>query len=450
MKSKYLYKLVITGILTVVILSSATAQQSLSGTYTMTAEQATLTLVLTQTGNMITGTLSSNSGASFQLEGEVMEGAGAGICTGGGSSVFFEVFLAGSDLTLGLIDPDEFNMPDYDQAQYLLFTKQSEQAGTKGQTGNITGKLFGNNQQTNQQPDNQQYNNQQNYNQQNLNQQNYNQGQEGWSQQGNTGQEAGSSTIGINEVGDPSWGFKFVPPAGWVHQKSAEAAILGHTTIAGMILVLPHMAENMQQMQQELYQGIQEEGNYLTLSGGLNQVSQNVISGDYTGIMDGTQVKAKGMGILSPFGGGAYLIAVSTPDKLGNELITVTENIARNMQFFKVEVAGLIQHFAGNWASFTTSTSTWMCFCSDGSYSEQYEAAYSGNFDDGSGNWSAANQDSGQGRWTVRGTKEAGQIIVRMNNSQEIIYEYKVHQEKGYTYYNEYWFNGRHYSKKTE
>jgi len=407
MKSKYLYKLVITGILTVVILSSATAQQSLSGTYTMTAEQATLTLVLTQTGNMITGTLSSNSGASFQLEGEVMEGAGAGICTGGGSSVFFEVFLAGSDLTLGLIDPDEFNMPDYDQAQYLLFTKQSEQAGTKGQTGNITGQLFGNMQQNNQQPDNQQYNNQQNdtqqnYNQQYNNQQSNNQGQQGWNQQGNTNQGAGSSNISGNEVGDPSWGFKFVLPSGWVQQKSAEAAVLGHNTIAGMILVLPHMAENMQQMQQELMQGIQEEGSYLMLSGGLNQVSQNVLAGDYTGVMDGTQVKAKGMGILSPYGGGAYLIAVSTPDKLGNELISATEYIARNMQFFKVEVSDLMRHFAGNWASFTTNTSTWICFCPDGTYSEQYEAAYSGQTTDGWGNatgdWSTYGQDKSQGR----------------------------------------------------
>lgn len=449
MKRNYPYSLILCGLLSMVFLSAAYAQQNLSGTYTMTADQTTLTLTLTQSGITLTGTLTSSTGANFQLEGEVMEEAGAGKCSGGGSSVFFEAYLEGNDLTLGLIEPDEFNMPNYDQAQYLLFTKQSGQEGTQGQTGNITGQLFGNVQQDNQQSDNQQYNNQQNYNQQN-----YNQGQQGLNQQGSTGQGTGSSAIGANEVGDPSWGFKFVPPAGWVHQKSAEAAVLGHNTIAGMILVLPHMAENMQQMQQELSQGIQEEGNYLTLSGGMNQMSQNVLSGDYTGVMDGTQVKAKGMGILSPYGGGVYLIAVSTPDKLGNELITAAEDIARKVQFFKVEVSGLMQHFAGNWASFTTNTSTWICFCHDGTYSEQYEAAYSDQTTDGWGNatgdWSTYGQDNSQGRWTVRGNKETGQIIVRMNNGEEIIYEYKVHQEKGYTYYNEYWFNGSHYSKKTE
>ena len=55
--------------------------------------------------------------------------------------------------------------------------------------------------------------------------------------------------------------------------------------------------------------------------------------------------------------------------------------------------------------------------------------------------------DKSQGKWTVRGNKESGTIIVKLNNGEEIYYEYRVHKEKGYTYYNEYWFNGDHYAK---
>lgn len=448
MSKEYSFKLSLAAILCSVSLFNAVAQQNLSGTYILTADQTTLTLSLNQSGNTVTGTLVSTTGVKFQLQGEVMEGVGTGVCTGDGSSVYFEAFAAENELTLGLIEPNQFNMPDYDKAQYLLFTKQSGQGGQQDQTGNITGQLFGNQPSTNQ-PDYNQQNRQQNYNQQN-----YNQGQQDWNQQGNTGQGTGSSNISGNEVGDPFWGFKFVPPAGWVHQKSTDAAILGHNTIAGMILVLPHKSENIQQMQQELNQGIQEEGNYLMLNSGLTQTSQNILTGDYTGVMDGTQVKAKGIGVLSPYGGGAYLIAVSTPDKLGNEIISAAESIARNIQFFKVDVSDLMRHFAGNWSNFTTNTSTWICFCPDGTYSEQYEAAYSGNFEnnlgDVTGNWGANNQSSGQGRWTVRGTKENGQIIVKLNNGNEIVYDYKVHVEKGQTYYSEYWLNGRLYAKKRD
>ena len=57
------------------------------------------------------------------------------------------------------------------------------------------------------------------------------------------------------------------------------------------------------------------------------------------------------------------------------------------------------------------------------------------------------NQDSERGRWTVRGTKDSGTIIVKLANGNEIYYEYKVHIEKGEKYFREYWFNGNHYRK---
>ena len=264
-------------------------------------------------------------------------------------------------------------------------------------------------------------------------------------------QSSGSSNIGQNEVGDPSWGFKFVPPAGWVHQQSTDGILLGHNSIAGMILVLPHLSENMQQLQMEMQEGIQEEGSYLVLNGGLQNIQQNVLGGDFTGIMDGTKVKARGFGTLSPYGSGAYIIAVSTPEAFSRDLLSASENIYRNMQFFKVEVSGLMQHFAGNWSHHSTNTSTWICFCPDGTYSEQYESSYSGNFQDSEGNfaggWGAGGQDSDRGRWTVRGTRDTGSIIVTLANGNEIYYEYRVHVEGGQKYYREYYFNGDFYNK---
>jgi hypothetical protein len=231
-----------------------------------------------------------------------------------------------------------------------------------------------------------------------------------------------------------------------------EGAIVGHNTIPGMVLVIPHMSGSIQEMQAEMQQGIQEEGSYLMLAGALQQQAQNVLAGDYSGIADGTQVKARGFGILSPNGGGAYLIAVSTPDKLGQELIGAATSMVNSVQYFKVDVSGLIQHFAGTWARFSTNTSTWITFHPDGRYEDQYEAAYSGDFTDGAGNltgnWGATGQDSDQGRWTVRGNKDSGTIIVKKANGEEIYYEYRVHAENGRKYYHEYYFNGDFYSKK--
>jgi hypothetical protein len=432
----------------------AEAQSALPGDYTMQSGEVTLNLQLAQQGNVLQGTLSGSTGAAFQLSGQVENGIGYGTCSGAEGTVYFEVYADGADLTLSLIEPDAYGAPDYNQAQYLQFTRTSSSLSgsqSSGTTGAVTGALgLGNTGQADP-AQSQQYGSP-------VTGQPGFQGAQGNAVTGSQGNamtgSQGSASVGENEVGDPNWGLKFGLPQGWVKRNSLQGAIVGHNTIPGMILVIPHMSSNMQEMQNEMMQGIQEEGSYLAASGGLAQVSQNVLSGEYNGVADGTQVKAKGYGILSPNGGGVYLIALSTPDKLGPELLAAAESMVNTVKYFKVDVSDLVRHFAGNWAHFTSNTSTWICFCADGTYSEQYESSYSGNFNDGAGNytgdWSAMGQDSDRGRWTVRGNKDTGTIIVKLANGKEIYYEYRVHEERGEKYYREYWLNGNLYSKKRE
>jgi hypothetical protein len=152
----------------------AQGQQStnLSGTYILASGQTTLTLVLNQSGNSVSGSLTSTTNASYQLQGQVTEGVGSGVCRGDGSSVFFETYASGNELTLSLIEPDQSNKPDYNKVQTLVFNRQSGQGSSQGQTGNITGQLFGTQQPT--QQDNNSQNRQPDYSQQN-----YDQGQQG-------------------------------------------------------------------------------------------------------------------------------------------------------------------------------------------------------------------------------------------------------------------------------
>jgi len=252
-----------------------------------------------------------------------------------------------------------------------------------------------------------------------------------------------------NEVGDPFWGFKFIPPEGWTYQQSADGIIMGHTTIAGIILIFPHTLQNMQEVKQEMHNGIQEEGNYLTLNSDVSNEGDNLLAGDYQGMMDGYQAKARGYGTLSPYGGGAFILAISTPEMLGTEIIRDAKMIAANLLYTKIEVTELMRHFAGKWANFTTNTSTWIQFNPDGTYGEQYESSYSGDFDNDGGNWGATGGENAQGRWTVQGNHDNGRIVVKLANGNEMHYDYRVHEENGQKYYAEYWFNGKLYSKSS-
>ncbi len=255
-----------------------------------------------------------------------------------------------------------------------------------------------------------------------------------------------SSQIGPNEVGNEFWGFKFVPPQGWVYQVESDGIYLGHNTIAGLIYVMPHHTGNISEMKQEMQQGLQEEGTYLTPSGNISSMNENTLTADYKGYVDGTEAKAKGFGVLSPYGGGAYILAVSTPAMLSDDLINAAKTIVKRMKFIKTESTELTSHFVGKWTTYTKNTTTEIYLYPNGTYSDSYEAAYSGNLG-GGGNWGNANQSGGNGRWSVKGNLESGKIMITTSSGEQYIYDYRVHVENGQTYYGEYWFNGTLYSK---
>ena len=178
--------------------------------------------------------------------------------------------------------------------------------------------------------------------------------------------------------------------------------------------------------------------------------------GYYNGSVQGEQARGYGMGLLSPHGGGIYILAVSTPQKLGQEIMAAADYLASNTQFNKRKTgdSNLVRHFSGEWAWTNGYRTSWMTFFPDGSYSDQSEASYSGNMSDGSGNvtgnWGVAGQDSNRGRWSIQGTTDSGVITVINPDGSQNRYEYSVFIERGEKYYREYMISGYHYSKQKD
>lgn len=376
----------------IISLSITAYAQSLSGEYLYTGENATLTLTLQQSGNNLSGTLSSSTGSKFEIQGENNDGVGMGYCGNQDGTSFFEAYLEGNQLTFGLIEPDANNMPNYDQAQHILFTKQDNESG---QQQSAVQQQSASNQTT--------FNSSQNFQ-----------------------VITGSSQIGSNEVGDEFWGFKLVPPAGWIHQKNNEGILLGHNSIAGMIWIFPHQSANMQAMQAEMQDGIQEEGSYLSLElNSIKSCGKQVLSTEYSGVMDGTQVKAKGFGVLSPYGGGVYILAIATPQMMSNDLLKAEEQVVENLSFFKPDVdIELIKLFAGRWTTMTKNTQTSFYLYEDGRFVENYESTYSGDANSLGGTWGTANSSSSNGSWKVTGDKMKGQFIITLQNGNVVYYNY--------------------------
>ena len=395
------------------LLVAVAAGQSMSGVYSATSSGAKYTLNLSESSDgALTGTLSSSAGLKVSLAGTVEEGEASGTGQGGGEQYYFEAELDGGSLPFMLVGADEEGMPDFENASELVFSRQGGkpkvEAPPKAEPEEVD--------------------------------------------ETPASAEKQLAPAGGSEASDPGWGFSFPLPKGWKQRKTGEGAILGHDEIAGMILVLPHSMRSLNDVRAQMQEGLEDEDGQLAPSGEIKSMGENLLTGEYTGFYQGEQVKATGIGTLSPHGGGAYLIAVATPEKFSSGLSSAAKTVAKSMRYKKAAASAVPSYFVGTWVNTTTNTETRMTFRPDGTFSEYGEASYSGSSNDQYGNqdmaWGTANDNTSSGRWSARGTRERGVIIITYQGGKQREVQYQVHVEKGETYWGEYFFAGDLYGKQ--
>jgi len=260
----------------------------------------------------------------------------------------------------------------------------------------------------------------------------------------------GSAEIGRGTAGNTFWGFKFKPPAGWKFRQDNEGVLLGHDTIAGAIIVFPHYLSGIRAVNAQMQQGLQEKGTSIRPTGAITARGKNMLVTECGGVADGQAVKGIGIGTLSPYEGGAFILAVTTPAKFGPPLRKAAEAIARNMRYFKTNDAKLARIFVGRWASYSGNnqggTLRNYTFNADGTFTDDRETSYNINTPDS--NIGAYGRGGGRARWKVRGGERQGRILLIFPNGNQNHIDYRVHVERGQTYWREYRFNGRLFRKQ--
>lgn len=238
--------------------------QEYTGTFQVETGGTIFTLSIQQDANMIlTGTLQRSNGSAFNLQGMVAEGVAAGVISGSEGNLFFEAYLDGNDLSFSLIEPDQYNMPNYDSAEYLVFSRSQGQPQLQQAPMAVQSPVNRQVPAQNQPPGNM--------------------------QAAATGPSKTLPDVkpGSEQVRDALNGYSFNVPEGWVHQEAEGQILMGSHTIAGIISVSPHQAKSMQELQELVLQGLQEEGIYLMPDGAIQQQAQNRISGYYRGSVQG-------------------------------------------------------------------------------------------------------------------------------------------------------------------
>jgi hypothetical protein len=243
------------------------------------------------------------------------------------------------------------------------------------------------------------------------------------------------------------WGFSVNIPKHWTYEQNSEGIFLGHNTIAGMIMLYPHEIKNKQELKALMHQGLDEDDGYLRLEGSLKKYGKRGYMGMYRGLFQMQEVIAKAYGSLSPYGGGAIIIAMSTPQAFSKQLNSAAMAMMKSLRYKKGDTTNLMKKFVGKWTTMTRYSETHIYLFANGTYSNNYSASY-GNSDTSVGTtWGGANESQNSGRWCVKGTLKQGKIIMTESNGQRYEYPYHVHVENGQTFWNEYYFGDTLYFK---
>jgi len=253
-------------------------------------------------------------------------------------------------------------------------------------------------------------------------------------------------------ISNSMWSFSFQNPQTWKFQNNGNVVILGHDTIAGLILVYPNGFSTQEELKNAMQQGLNEEDGYLQLQGQLYKFQDDGYRGDYRGMYQMQAVKAKAYGRLVSKAGGAIIIVMTTPEAFSEKLNEAGKEIATSLkakaQNATQSSGNLRERFVGKWSYYSKYTESHVYLYPDGTYSDSSSSSY-GNSDASVGaTWGAANDSQGRGHWQVQGDANTGQIIFTSAQGEKSVYPYKVHILNGQTFWSEYYFGERLYGRK--
>jgi hypothetical protein len=105
----------------------------------------------------------------------------------------------------------------------------------------------------------------------------------------------------------------------------------------------------MEEFKTDLYAGFYDDSGFnIQVDGHLQDVSEEMVIANYKGTADNKPATGFGIGVLSPFGGGALIAAIASPEQFGEEQMDLVEDIARGFEFYEP----MVQSGEDEWVDF--------------------------------------------------------------------------------------------------
>jgi hypothetical protein len=136
-------------------------------------------------------------------------------------------------------------------------------------------------------------------------------------------------------VSDSAWGYSFTIPEGWVLQnKDAEAAMLAHEKVAGIILVVPVTHKSYAKMQAQMETALITEGMNMKLVGKTKVLRKGLLAGIYEGVFQDQQARGRIVGSFSSEAQrGCYVMGITLVSEFTEALSRAADAVARTVRY---------------------------------------------------------------------------------------------------------------------
>ncbi|GEM_PF-5228998 len=213
--------------------------------------------------------------------------------------------------------------------------------------------------------------------------------------------------------------YRFPVPQGWEYGVSERDICLTSSTISAWIIIFPHEHASIGELDKYIQPEASNGDMQLKRQGHIELINDTTIAVNLNGAIAGIPVRARLIGTLSPYGGGAYILTITkfdlfNIDEFLQQVTATADIIAGQMEYLPIDFPELKRHLSGLYAN---QKGNRFILLNDGTFGRRFKGKYTGFTDTPYGErvkaWGMASWSAIWGKWTVRGNDLNGTITAK-------------------------------------
>jgi hypothetical protein len=143
--------------------------------------------------------------------------------------------------------------------------------------------------------------------------------------------------------------YRFPVPQGWEYSLLNDDVGLTSQTLPAWIVIYPHGHKNLRDVEADIQQEPPGGDMRLSIEGPLKPLGDNSVVVNLTGTVNDVPAKARLIGTVSPYQGGAFIFAMTSSEESFTEVSNTADAIGKGMQYFEADLSEFSDNAVGKY-----------------------------------------------------------------------------------------------------